>query len=139
MRAALQYPYERGARVLMRGPNGGVEVRHVPINALSDKRSVGNAERYRNRVQWREERSAGMSVGTLAGAHGWRSLILCQAVNVVIEQQNRKVHVVADGVDPVRRTNRATVAVAHDDKHMQVGAAAADAAGHRQRPAVESV
>ena len=54
-------------------------------------------------------------------------------------QEHRDVHVVADGVNPVRRAYAAAVAVARIDEHGQVWPGHLDAFGHRQRTTVNTV
>ena len=117
----------------------GIQVGRVPIHLLSDERSVRNSERHRHRVQRGEERSSRVSVRPLAGPRGGRRLILRQTIHVVVEQENGKVHVVADGMNPVARAYGAAVPIPHYDKHVQIGPAAADAARYRQRSSMQAV
>ena len=80
-----------------------------------------------------------MGIGTLAHSGCGRSLVLGQPVDVVIQQQNRQIHVVADRVNPVTRTDGATVAIARDYEYVQIRTAAPHAAGNRKRASMKTV
>ena len=66
-------------------------------------------------------------------------MFLGQAVDAVVEYQQGDVHVVAHGMDPVSCSDREAVAVPGRDPDIQVRAARLDAAGHRQRTAVQAM
>ena len=66
-------------------------------------------------------------------------MLLGQAIDLVVVQKHRDVHVVANGMDPVRGADTAAVAVAGIDKHGQVGARHLDTLGHRQGAPMDAV
>src|SRR5215472_8140285 len=114
-------------------------MRRIPVDGLGDEGRVGYPEGDAKRIQWRQHGAAGMGVGLFAGARRWRSLVFRQPVDVVVEQQNRDVHVVPDGVNPVRGTDGAAIAVAGDHEDVEIGAASADSARHGKGASVEAV
>src|SRR4051794_32084365 len=65
--------------------------------------------------------------------------MLRQSIHIVVEQQDCQVHVVPDCMDPVRRADRATVAVSRHHEDVQVRAPATDSASHRERPSMKAV
>ena len=68
-----------------------------------------------------------------------RRLHLGQAIDLIVVEEHRHVHVVTDGVDPVGRADAAAIAVTGVDEHVQVLAGHAYALGQRQRAPVDTM
>ena len=66
-------------------------------------------------------------------------MFLGQPVYAIIQHDGRHVHVVAQGVNPVRSADAAAITIAHDDEYVQIGAFDLDALGDRQGAAVQTV
>ena len=137
--AALDDAHEREAAVEVGGADDVVEELGDPVDRLRDERRVGDAERDGQRVQRVEVAAAGRRVALQADRRGRRGLLLGEAVDLVVVQDRRQVHVVADRVDPVRRADAAAVAVAGVDEHREVGPRHLHALGDRERAAVDAV
>ena len=97
------------------------------------------AERQRDRVERVVERAHRGRLGDLAGLGGGGVLALGQAVDPVVEEQDRHVDVAAQRVDQVVAADRERVAVTGDDPHRQVLAGRGDAGRDRRRAAVDRV
>ena len=97
------------------------------------------AEGHGERVERRVDRAHRRRLGDLAELGGGRVLALGQAVDPVVEQQDRQVDVAAQGVDQVVAADRQAVAVAGDDPHVEVGAGDGDAGGDRRGATVDRV
>ena len=110
----------------------------VGVDGAGDERRLGT-QRQRHRVEGVVERAHGRRLGDLAGLGGGGVLTLGQAVDAVVEQQDRHVHVTAQRVDQVVATDRERVAVTGDDPHRQVGARGRDAGRDRRRTSVDRV
>ena len=115
--AALDDAHEREAAVEVRLPDDVVEQLGDPVDRLRDERDVGHAQRDRQRIHRLERGAARRRVALEAARRRRRRLLLRQPVHVVVVQDRRQVHVVADRVDPVRRADAAAVAVAGVDEH----------------------
>ena len=64
---------------------------------------------------------------------------LGQTVNLVVMQHHRQIHIVADGMNPMRSADAAAVAVAGVHEDGEIRARHLDAFGHRQCAAVNAV
>src|SRR5207249_10203359 len=69
----------------------------------------------------------------------WGVLALRQAVDAVVEQDNRDVDVAAQRVQKVVAADTEAVAVAGDDEDLEVTARCLEAGGYRRRAAVDAV
>ena len=97
------------------------------------------AQRQRHRVERVVERAHRRGLGDLAGLRGGGVLALGEAVDPVVEEQDRHVHVAAQRVDQVVAADRQRVAVTGDDPHREVLAGRGDAGRDRRRAAVDRV
>ena len=102
------------------------------------KRGLGT-ERERERVERVVERAERRALRDLPDLARRRVLALGQTVDLVVEQQDREVHVPAQRVDQVVAADREPVAVAGDDPHVEVRSRHRDAGGDRGRAAVDAV
>ena len=66
-------------------------------------------------------------------------MALGQAIDPVVEQQDREVDVAAQGMDEVVAANRQRITVTGDDPHPEVLAGRGDTGGDRGGPAVDGV
>ena len=138
-RAALQDAHEREAAMPVGGAQDVVERFGNPIDRLRHERDVLHPERHLQRLQRLQITAVRGGVAARADRRGRRGLLLGQAVDLVVMQHDREVHVVANGVNPVRRADAAAIAVAGIDEHRQIGPGHADALGDRQGAAVQAV
>ncbi len=138
-RASLQDSDEREALVAIRLEDDVVENLGDPIDGLGDEGDVRHAQRHRERVERLEAGAARRRVALEAPRRRRRSLLLRQAVDLVVVQQHGQVHVVTDRVNPVRGTDAAAVAVAGDHPHVEVGPGHGEPGRDRRRPAVDRV
>ena len=130
-RAVLVDLDERRAAV---GGGGGEhlgQVLAVGVDGAGHERRLG-AERQRDRVERVVHRAHRRGLGDLAGLGGGGVLALGEAVDPVVEQQDRHVDVAAQGVDEVVAADRQGVAVAGDDPHREVRAGGGDAGRDRR-------
>ena len=137
-RAVLVDLDERGASVRGRRGQHRGEVLAVGVDGAGHEGALG-AERQRDRVERVVQRAHRRRLGDLAGLRGGGVLALGQAVDPVVEQQDRHVHVAAQRVDQVVAADRQRVAVTGDHEHRQVLARGRDAGRDRRRPAVDRV
>ena len=110
-----------------------------PVHRLRDERGVGYAERHGQRIEPFEVTSPWCGVALGADRRSRRGLFLGQAIDLVVVQEHGQVHVVADRMNPVSRSDTAAVAVAGVDENGEVRASQADAFGDGQRAAVDAV
>ena len=96
-------------------------------------------ERQRERVERVVERAERRALRDLPELARRRVLALGQAVDLVVEQQDREVHVPAQRVDQVVAADREPVAVAGDDPHVEVRTGDRDPGRDRRRAAVDAV
>jgi len=129
---ALDDADERKALVVIGGLDDVEQHLRYPVHRLRDERHVLHPECHAQRLQRLEVGPARRGVALGAARRGRRGLHLGQTVDLVIVQEHRHVHVVADGVDPVRRADAAAVAVAGVDEDLEVGPREPDALGNRQ-------
>ena len=97
------------------------------------------ARRQRDRVERGVQRPGGGRLGHLADLGGGGVLALGEAVDPVVEQQDRQVHVAAQRVDQVVAADRERVPVAGDHPDVQVGAADGHPGGDGGGPPVDRV
>ena len=135
----LQQPLESSINLINQLVDDVVQHLRHPVDALRHERGVLHAERDRQRVERLEHAATGRRVALGADLRGGRRLLLRQAIDLVVVQDHGQVHVVPDRVDPVRGPDRAAVAVASVDEHVQVRARHLDALGERERAAVDAV
>ena len=110
-----------------------------PVDRLRHEGCVLHAQRHGQRVERVEVGATRRGVAPGAERRRRGRLLLGQPVDVVVVQQQRHVHVVADRVDPVAGADAAAVAVAGIDEHVQVGASHLDALRDGQGAAVNAV
>ena len=104
------------------------EVLAVAVDRTGDEGGLG-AQREGDRVERVVEGAHGGGLGDLADLGGGGVLTLGQAVDAVVEQQDRHVHVAAQRVDEVVAADRQRVAVAGHDPHREVLTGGRDAGG----------
>jgi hypothetical protein len=100
--ATLQNANEREAAMAEGGAHDVVEDFGNPVDGLGDERRALHAERHRQRVHRLEQRAVRRRVALQAARRRRRGLLLGQAVDVVVVQDDREVDVVAKRMDPVR-------------------------------------
>ena len=122
-------------------PPGDIEKAVEAIETLSRNSAVVTAmgEAGRQRVESRKEGPLGLREARVPLRRGGRRLVLGETVDVVVEKQRDHVHVVANGVNPVRGSDRDAVAVPPPDEDPQVGAGELDARREREGPTVNAV
>ena len=120
-----------------RGEHRG-EVLAVGVDGAGHERRLG-AQRQGDRVERVVERAHRGGLGDLAGLGGGGVLALGEAVDPVVEQQDRHVHVAAQRVDQVVAADGQRVAVTGDDPDREVLAGGGDAGRDRRRAAVDRV
>ena len=87
----------------------------------------------------RVERTERRRLGDLADLGGRRVLALGQAVDLVVEHEDRELHVAAQGVDEVIAADRERVAVAGHHPDVEIGSRHREAGRDRRGPAVDRV
>ena len=137
-RAVLVDLDQRGAAVGGgRGEHRG-EVLAVGVDRAGHEGALG-AQGQRDRVERVVHRAHRGRLGDLAGLGGGGVLTLGQAVDPVVEQQDRHVDVAAQRVDQVVAADRERVAVAGDDPHREVLARGGQAGRNRGGTPVDRV
>ena len=137
-RAVLVDLHERRAAVGGgRGEHRG-EVLAVGVDGACDERAL-RAQRQRDRVERVVQRAHRGGLGDLAGLGGGGVLALGEAVDPVVEQQDRHVDVAAQRVDQVVAADGQRVAVTGDDPHREVLARGGDAGRDRRGAPVDRV
>src|SRR5579875_449203 len=96
-------------------------------------------ERQAHGVEGGVEGPEGGGLGDLAHLGGGRVLALGEAVDLVVEQQDREVHVPPQGVDEVVAPYRQGIPVTADDPHVEVGAGQGQAGGDGRGTPVDGV
>ena len=111
---------ERRTAVLVGAPEHLLHVLAVHVVGAGDEARL-RADRDRDRVERVVERAERRALGDLADLARRRVLALGETVDLVVEEQDRHVHVAAQRVDQVVATDRQTVAVTGDDPDVEVG------------------
>ena len=115
-----------------------LHVTAIHVVGTGDKGRLGT-ERHRDGVERLIDRAHRRGLGDLADLARRRVLAFGQAVDLVVEQQDRQVDVAAKRMDQVVATDRQHVAVAADDPHVEIRAGHGEAGGDRRRAAVDRV
>ena len=110
----------------------------VGVQRAADEGGLG-AQRQRHRVERVVQRAHRGGLGDLADLRRRRVLPLGQAVDPVVEQQDRQVDVASQRMDQVVAADRQRVAVTGDDPHRQVLAGQRQAGRDGRRAAVDRV
>ena len=110
----------------------------VEVVRASDERRL-RSQRHRQRVERMIDGAKRCALGDLARLRRRRILTLGEAVDAIVEQQDRQVHVAAQCVDEVVAANGQRVAVAGDHPHVEVRPGHRDACGNGRSTAMNAV
>ncbi len=116
------------------------------LHHVSDVRGVGPRDergtgrnQFFHRIHRLIDRAGGIGFALESQWRGRRGLFLRQAIDEVVHDEIRHVDVLARAVIEMIATNRKAVAVAAEQKHVEIGPGEADTAGKRDRATVNEV
>ncbi len=136
--AVLEHLDEGRSLVIVRPLEHLHHVLAVHVVGAGDERRLG-AQRQTQRVERLIHRSVGGRLGDLADLARRRVLTLGQAVDHVVEHQDREVDVATQRVQQVIAADRQHVAVAADHPHVEIGPSQGQPGGDGWRSAVDAV
>src|SRR3989454_2212974 len=136
--AVLEDLLERGALVVGGAPQHLLHVRDVAVHRARDEGGAA-AEREREGVHRAIGGAERRGFRDLAELARGRVLTLREAVDPVVEQQDRHVHVSAEHVEHVVAADRQPVAVPRHDEHLEIRACQPEPGGDGRGAAVDGV
>src|SRR3990170_1049143 len=115
-----------------------LHVRDVAVHDAGDERGT-RRQSEDARADGTVGRAHGRGLGHLAQLARRRVLALGQAVDLVVEEQDRQVHVAPEDVQQVVAADREPVAVAGHDENLELGPRQLEPGGDSRRPPVDRV
>jgi hypothetical protein len=136
--AVLEDLDERGAAMRRSPPQHLGHVLAVGVDRARDEARLG-ADGDAERVEGLVDRACGRRARPLAPWARRRVLPLRQPVDLVVEKEDRDIHIAPQGVDEVVAADRERVAVPRDDPDGEVGTRGGEPGRDRGRTAVDRV